>query len=130
MFHPRVSFASCIKLGSLTCNKETLLLQTYFPCSILSPLKASTTSSQILLRQVESAVGTEFIVAGGALVAPSSTDSTWRQGCPSVAPAFGACGSMEWHRHLLLRLGLLLPPAIPLRPRLAAAQLHTPTFVP
>lgn len=32
MFHLRVSFASCIKLGSLTCNKEPLLLQTLFFC--------------------------------------------------------------------------------------------------
>lgn len=121
MFHPRVSFASCIKIGSLTYNKRTLLLYTFFLSSILSPPNASATSGQILLRQVEAAVGTELNFAGGVLVAASRTDSTWRQGLPLGGTWIwgmrqGPPHQQEWHRHLLLCLGLLLSPAIPHRP--------------
>lgn len=86
MFHPRVSFASCIKLGSLTCNKETLLLKTHFLSSILSPPNPFVTSGQILLWQMKAAVGTELSFA------PSRTDRPGGRGCPSVTPVFGACG--------------------------------------
>lgn len=66
---------------------------------------------------------------------PAGPTAPGGRGCPSVAPVCGACSrapphQRERHRHLLLSLGLLLPPAVPHRPRLAAAQLHTPTFVP
>lgn len=65
-FTPKVSFVSCIKFGSFTRNKETLLLQTLLLSSIraLSSPNASATSGQILPRPAEAAVGAEFIFAG------------------------------------------------------------------
>jgi len=71
VFHPRVSSASCIKFGSFTWNKETLLLQTLLLSSVqaLSSPNTSATSGQISLQRAEAAVFTGA-QTGHALVAP------------------------------------------------------------